>query len=103
MVDPGDSVGIDPERVDHVLGESPDWRFPALLCLLALATITVEIGLAALAAAAAHGSTTLAPPLLSSKPRIMVLAAIPGAMALVGVGLRQPTHGRAREGHARSD
>src|SRR5581483_10269130 len=27
------SVGVDPRRVDHLLGEPPSWRFPTLLWL----------------------------------------------------------------------
>src|ERR1700761_854290 len=33
------SVGIDPERVDHLLGEPPNWRFPTLLCLAAAVAV----------------------------------------------------------------
>ncbi|MGZ4179787.1 MAG: M56 family metallopeptidase [Solirubrobacteraceae bacterium] len=97
---PGDPVGIDPARIDHVLGEPPDWRFPVLLCLPALAVIAVLAGLGALAGAAASGSATLAPPLLSSRPCIMVLAAVPGAMAFAALRLRAMTSHGAREKHA---
>lgn len=97
---PGDPVGIDPARLDHVLGEPPDWRFPVLLCLPALAVIAVLAGLGALAGAAASGSATLAPPLLSSRPCIMVLAAVPGATAFAGLRLRTMTSHGARERHA---
>jgi hypothetical protein len=98
---PGDTVGIDPARVDHVLGAAADWRFPALLCLLALGGIVLLAAVTALAGAAASGSASLAPPLLSSRPCIMALAAIPGLVALVGLRLRPVTHDGAREGHAR--
>lgn len=86
---PGDGVGIDPVRVDHVLGEAPDWRFPVLLCLVALAAIVLLAGVAALAGAAASGSASLAPPFLSSRPCVMVLAAVPGVLGLVGLRLRR--------------
>jgi hypothetical protein len=33
------SVGIDPGRVDHLLGGPPNWRFPTLLCLAAAVAI----------------------------------------------------------------
>src|SRR6202042_615319 len=34
-----DAIGIDPARVDYLLGDSPSWRFPALLCLVAAAVL----------------------------------------------------------------
>jgi hypothetical protein len=96
---PGDTVGIDPERVDYVLGEAPDWRFPALLALLALTVTLALVGLGILAGAEADGTATLAPPFLSSRPCVIVLAAIPGLLAMVGVRLRQgaPRNALARQ------
>jgi Peptidase family M48 len=35
----GGSTGIDPARVDYLLGESPRWRFPVLLCLAAASVL----------------------------------------------------------------
>lgn len=88
---PGDPVGIDPARIDHVLGETPAWRFPVVLSLLALAVIAVLVGLGIVFGAAAHGSASLAPPLLSSRPCVMALAAIPGLVTLVSLRLRSVT------------
>ncbi|MGZ4196030.1 MAG: hypothetical protein ACXVUE_12995 [Solirubrobacteraceae bacterium] len=88
---PGDTVGIDPERVDYVLGEAPDWRFPALLALLALTVTLALAGLGVLAGAEASGTATLAPPFLSSRPCVIVLGAIPGLLAMVGLRLRRGT------------
>lgn len=86
---PGDSVGIDPARVDYLLGEPPAWRFPALLCAAAVAVIALEFAVAVLAGQVAGGSATLAPPFLSRQPCIVVLAAIPAAL-----GFRVASYGR---------
>jgi hypothetical protein len=81
----GDSVGIDPARVDHLLGEPPGSRFPALLCLAAASVALVVVGVAVLAGQVAAGSATLAPPFLSSQPCVVVLAMIPAGLGLVAV------------------
>jgi Zn-dependent protease with chaperone function len=87
-----DANGIDPERVDHLLGEWTQWRFPIVLCLLIAGTLSLLVALAALAAHAAAGSATLAPPFLSSQPCVAVLAMIPAAAGLTGVA-----YARARQ------
>ena len=84
-----DGAGVDPARVDHLLGEAPSWRFPMLLCLAAAALLALLVAFAALAGQLAAGSTTLAPPLLSSRPCVVVLAAIPAALGLVALRLRR--------------
>ncbi len=78
-----DSIGIDPARIDYLLGEPPSWRFPALLCIAAVALIALVIAVAVLAGQLADGSATLAPPFLSRQPCVVVLAAIPPGLALV--------------------
>ena len=88
---PDDTVGIDPDRVDYVLGEAPDWRFPALLTLLALMVALALAGLGVLAGAEASGTASLAPPFLSSRPCVMVLAAIPSLLAIGALRLRRGT------------
>ena len=80
-----DALGIDPERIDHLLGDRTEWRFPVVLCLGTVAALSLLIGLAVLAAHAAAGSATLAPPFLSSQPCVAVLAMIPAAAGLTGV------------------
>jgi hypothetical protein len=75
-------VGIDPVRVDHLLGEPPRWRFPTLLFLLALGLIAVLAAVAALAGRVAAGSASLAPPFLSAQPCVVVLALIPAGIVL---------------------
>lgn len=78
----GGSVGIDPLRVDHLLGEPPGWRFPTLVCLAAAGAIGLVAAIAILAGQLAAGSATLAPPFLSHQPCIVVLALIPAAVGL---------------------
>jgi hypothetical protein len=82
-------VGLDPQRVDHLLGHGPMPRFPLVLCTwMAL----VLLGLVALAVAVAHlaaGTATLGLPLLLSASCITVLALVPlGAAALAVVWAR---------------
>jgi hypothetical protein len=80
-----DALGIDPERVDYLLGERPQWRFPVALCLGIAAALSLLIAVAVLAAHAAAGSATLAPPFLSSQPCVAVLAMMPAAAGLAGI------------------
>src|SRR5690348_15819526 len=75
--DAGESVGIDPARVDHVLGGPPNWRFPALLCVGVLAALALIGAVAVLASQVASGSATLAPPFLSNQPCVVMLGLIP--------------------------
>ena len=88
------SAGIDPRRVDHLLGASPSWRFPTLLCLSAAAVLGLVGALAVLAGQVAAGSATLAPPFLSRQPCVIVLALIPGALALGCAGAAQRRRSR---------
>jgi hypothetical protein len=80
-----DALGIDPERIDYLLGDRPQWRFPVALCLGAAVALSLLIALAVLAAHTAAGSATLAPPFLSSQPCVAVLAMIPAATGLAGL------------------
>ena len=83
----GSGVGIDPDRIDHLLGEPPSWRFPAGLVLVALASIALVAAVAVLAGNEASGSASLAPPFLSAQPCIVVLALIPAALVLAGASV----------------
>lgn len=78
----GPGVGIDPERVDHLLGEPPRWRFPTLLVLSSVALIALLAAVAVLAGREASGSASLAPPFLSAQPCVVILALIPAALVL---------------------
>ncbi|HET7046827.1 MAG TPA: M56 family metallopeptidase [Solirubrobacteraceae bacterium] len=85
--DADDSVGIDPARVDYLLGEPPRWRFPAMLCLAAIGLLALIVTTAVLVGREAAGTATLAPPFLSAQPCVVVLASIPAAFGLVAVRL----------------
>ncbi len=80
-----DSVGIDPRRVDHLLGESPSWRFPLVMCLATVGLLLLLATTAVLAGKEATGSATLAPPFLSAQPCVVVLAVIPAAVGFFAV------------------
>jgi hypothetical protein len=86
---PDDPSGLDPERIDHLLGEPPSWRFPLLLCLLALCVLGLLAAAGVLAGHIAAGSATLAPPFLSRQPCVMVLATIPALLGLVALDVRR--------------
>jgi hypothetical protein len=62
-----------------------------LLAVLALTVTLVLAGLGVLAGAEASGTASLAPPFLSSRPCVMVLAAIPGFLTFAGLRLRRGT------------
>jgi bla regulator protein blaR1 len=79
------ALGVDPERIDHLIGERPQWRFPVALCVGAAVAFSLFVAVALLAAHAAAGSATLAPPFLSSRPCIAVLAMIPAAAGVTGL------------------
>ena len=85
----GGSSGVDPTRVDYLLGELPAWRFPALMCGAALALLALVVTLAILVGREAVGSATLDPPFLSAQPCVVMLALIPGGVALVSARLRR--------------
>jgi Zn-dependent protease with chaperone function len=87
-----DALGVDPERVDYLLGERPQWRFPVALCLGIAAALSLLIAVAVLAANAAAGSATLAPPFLSSQPCVAVLAMIPAVAGLAGFVYARTRH-----------
>jgi hypothetical protein len=87
---PGDAGGgIDPARVDYLLGDPPSWRFPALLCLAAISILVLLVAVAVLAGHVASGSATLALPFLSRQPCIVVLAAIPAALGVAAAHYRR--------------
>jgi len=83
---PDGSVGIAPERVDHLLGRDVPSPLPLALAAIALASAVLialaawQVGLAATARA------TFNLPLLSTQPCIAMLALIPGALGAFAVG-----------------
>jgi hypothetical protein len=84
---PAGAVGVDPARVDYLLGDPPIWRFPVLLCAAAGSVLALIAAVAVLAGRVAAGTATLAPPFVSRQPCILVLAMVPVAIALVGAYL----------------
>jgi hypothetical protein len=80
------SAGIDPARVDYLLGNPPSWPFPALLCLTAASVIALVAAVVLFVGRLASGSATLALPFLSSQPCVVVLAAIPIALGALACG-----------------
>jgi hypothetical protein len=76
-------TGIEPVRVDRLTGERAQWQFPAALFALAAGAIALLAAVAVLAGRVASGSTSLGLPFLSGQPCVVVLAAIPVALALL--------------------
>jgi Zn-dependent protease with chaperone function len=77
--------GIAPERVDHMSGLTPDWRLPVALTAVslfgaaALALLVWQLGRHAIL------QTTLALPVLSAQPCVVILALVPLASAALGM------------------
>jgi hypothetical protein len=76
--------GIAPERVDHLSGLTPDWRLPVAVTALslfgatALALLVWQLGRHAIL------QTTLALPVLSAQPCVVILALVPLAGTALG-------------------
>jgi hypothetical protein len=81
--------GVDPARVDYLLGDPPSWRFPALLCAALAGIITLLAAVAVLIGQVASGSATLALPFLSRQPCIVLLAAIPTVLGILVLSSRR--------------
>jgi hypothetical protein len=84
---PGARAGVDPERVDHLLGKPLSWTFPAALCLAPLLTTGLLVTVALLAGPPAAGSATFALPFVSNQPCLVVIALIPHVAGLAGAPL----------------
>jgi len=84
---PEDPTGIDPARVDHLLGDPPGWRFPLLLFLVGLCVLGLLAAVGVLAGRIAAGSATLAPPVLSRQPCVVMLAMLPTLAILIALAL----------------
>lgn len=81
--DDSSSAGVDPARVDYLLGGPHGWRFPVLLCSAAVGVLALVVTIAVLVGREATGSATLNPPFLSTQPCIVMLALIPCGIALI--------------------
>jgi Zn-dependent protease with chaperone function len=88
---PADSVGIAPERVDHLLGRHAPTPLPAPRLAAAFGSAALISLLAVEAQGLAVAHFTLNLPLLSAQPCIAVLALIPGVLGTIAVRyLRRP-------------
>jgi hypothetical protein len=85
----GESGGIDPTRIDYLLGAPPPWRFPVLLCFAVASVLVLLVAVAVLAGKLASGSATLALPFLSHQPCIVALAAVPIVLGALGANYRR--------------
>ena len=81
--------GVDPARVDYLLGEPPGWRFPAVMCSAGVGLLALVVTLSILVGREAAGSATLDPPFLSAQPCIVMLALIPCGIALIARRIRR--------------
>jgi hypothetical protein len=98
----GEEIGIDPERVDHLLGERMAWGFPLLLCLATAVALGTLTALIVLVSRVAVGSATLALPLLSSQPCVVVLSLFPFGSLLAGAAYLRSRRSPAPEANADS-
>lgn len=95
--DQGDeAAGVDPLRVDHLLGEAPSWRFPVLMSVAGLAVLALVVAISVLAGRVATGSATLSLPVLSRQPCVVVLAVVPVALAALAVILTRRVRSQGR-------
>lgn len=81
-------VGIAPERVDNLLGDTPAWELPVALIASALVILTA-IGVVAVRVAEASAHSQLSLPLVLANACMFAMAVIPlllGAAALSGSG-----------------
>jgi len=90
---PGMALGIDGARVDHLLGHPQRWRFPVSLCIGTALLLALTVAAAALISQLASGSASLALPLLSKRPCVVLLGTLPSA--IVWIGLRRAARDKA--------
>jgi Zn-dependent protease with chaperone function len=86
---PPGTASIAPERVDSLLGHPPAWSPPRAALLAGLATLAALVALIWRASAGATLSATLALPIASSQPCVLVLALVPVVAVAAGVLLRR--------------
>jgi len=88
-------VGVDPERIDYLLGEPTASPLPLALYIASAAALLLLSGLGLILAQVASGTATLAPPGLSSKPCILVLAMIPAGAGTIGLAFARARRARS--------
>jgi hypothetical protein len=77
--------GLDPDRVDFLLGDRPHLRFSLTPCVGVASVLCGLLAAGVLAGQAAAGSLTLSLPFLSAQPCVVVLASIPLCVSAVAV------------------
>jgi Zn-dependent protease with chaperone function len=86
---PAGSAGISPERVDALLGVAGRKRLPLALIAISAALLALLVVLVWRASAVASAHATFNLPVLSSQPCMLVLALLPVAACLGGIGGRR--------------
>lgn len=71
---PTEAVGIAPERVEHMLGQQPDWPLPTRVVGAVLAVSALTTGCVVVLAQAASTRASLALPFLSTRPCLAIIA-----------------------------
>jgi Zn-dependent protease with chaperone function len=84
--------GIDPERVDHLLGSPVRTPLPMALIGAGLLTLTVMTAVVWGALRAATISATFSLPLVSRQPCVLVLALVPGLVGLCATAVSGRGH-----------
>jgi Zn-dependent protease with chaperone function len=83
-------AGVDPLRVDYLVGECPSWRVPVSLCIAPALASGLIITVLVLVGRLADGTASLALPFVSPQPCVIVLALLPAAGAHWVVSRRKP-------------
>jgi hypothetical protein len=78
-------VGVDPERVDHLLGSSPRWEMPAAVMLGSLLTVAALSAFVLTTAASASGARTSVAQLAAQS--CMIGMTVGPILALVGIAM----------------
>lgn len=81
---PASTVGIAPERVDHLMGRPVNWNVPVIAVAVSVATLVLIAATAWLLGRLATAHATLALPFISAQPCVIVLAMMPGILVLLG-------------------
>jgi hypothetical protein len=81
--DPHGGTGVDPARVDQLLGDPPVWRFPAALCVVLALVIALIAAVVVLAGRTAVGTAC-----------VVVLALIPAGLGLISIRITRTARSR---------
>ena len=98
-----DAAGLAPERIDYLVGEGLRWRFPFALLLVVSFCLAAFVLAVVLAAETASGSATLALPLISSQPCVVMLALVPAGIVWAGLRCARARTTQSRTGLPATD